>query len=102
MNLVDILYYGGWALLMLAVLAGLWRVVFGPSTLDRLLGFDTAMIAMLAIVILVAVRERSAVSLELVLVLTGLGFFTTVAYFYYLSRAPSKSEDFEDGTEDES
>lgn len=100
MNWIDVLYYAGWALLMLAVLAGLWRVVFGPSTLDRLLGFDTAMIAMLAIVLLVSVRERTDVSLELVLVLTGLGFFTTVAYFYYLSRSPEDSEDFDQGKED--
>lgn len=66
--------------------AGLWRLRAGPTTLDRMLGFDTITITVVALVLVFSAATRSTDELELVLVLSGLGFLTTVAYFYYLTR----------------
>lgn len=67
-----------------AIGAGLWRLRAGPTSLDRMLGFDMITITVVALVVVFSAATRSIDEVELILVLSGLGFLTTVAYFYYL------------------
>ena len=95
MNLLDVAYYIGWAVLLSVSLAGVWRVFAGPTTLDRMVGFDAITIAVTALIALFSLHARTAEYMELILIITALGFFTTVAYYYYLSQPKQRSgEDF--------
>ena len=95
MNLLDVFYYIGWALMLAVALAGSWRIVAGPTTLNRMVGFDTLTIAVAAMVGLFSIHAQTAEYMELILIIAALGFFTTVAYYYYLSQqGASSGEDF--------
>ncbi len=84
-------YFGGWLLLLLAVSAGLWRIARGPTNLDRIVGFDAVMVALVGMIVLFSIRERTAEYVELILLVTALGFLTTVSYFYYFSQPNRQS-----------
>jgi multisubunit Na+/H+ antiporter MnhF subunit len=81
---------------VLAVLAcGCWRLAVGPTTLDRMLGLDSATVSVVALTALFSMRENSAEYVELILILTALGFFSTVCFYYYLSQPRKRGgEDF--------
>ncbi|MBX3183388.1 MAG: hypothetical protein KIT72_03525 [Polyangiaceae bacterium] len=72
--------------MLIAVVLGLWRVIVGPSTLDRMLGFDLVTLTLAGLVLVFSALTGEGAYVELVLVLSGLGFLTTVAYFYYLTH----------------
>jgi len=96
MNLfLDTAYYLGWAVLLAVSLAGCWRLAKGPTTLDRMVGFDALTIAVTGLIGLFSIHEGTSEYMELILVMTALGFFTTVAYYYYLSQPKQRcGEDF--------
>lgn len=91
----EIAYYVGWALAFAVSLAGVYRMVMGPSTLDRLVGFDTLTAAVVAMIVIVSIHRHTSDYMELILIITGLGFFTTVAFYYYLCQPKRRAgEDF--------
>lgn len=93
--LPDIAYYLGWALLLGVVACGCWRIARGPTTLDRMVGFDTLVIAVVGLACLFSIHARTAEYVELILVVTALGFFTTVCFYYYLAQPKRRGgEDF--------
>lgn len=89
MNWIDLLYCLGWMVFIPGLVIGVWRVALGPTTLDRMVGFDLLTITVVAIMILVSVREQTADYVELIIIVAALGFFSTVAYFYYLAQLPA-------------
>ncbi len=86
MSITDLGYFAGWILLLGVMAAGGWRIARGPTLFDRIIGFDTVMIAIVGWIVLFSIRVRTGEYLELVIVVTALGFFATVSYFYYLSQ----------------
>ncbi len=86
------LFVIGWALFM-ALGIGTWRLGTGPTTLDRMLGFDMITITGSVLVIVFSAATRSTDYIEFVFVLSGLGFLTTVAYFYYLMQLDPDDDD---------
>ncbi len=104
MNTVnEIAFYVGWGLAFIVVLSGLYRLVTGPTTLDRLVGFDTLTASVLGMIVIVSIHQNTADYMELILIITGLGFFTTVAFYYYLCQPKQRSgEDFNQETGGES
>jgi multisubunit Na+/H+ antiporter MnhF subunit len=89
MNWNDILYYLGWLILSPGLIIGVWRIALGPTTLDRMVGFDLLTITVVGLIILVSVREGTGDYVELIIIATALSFFSTVAFFYYLSHLPA-------------
>jgi multisubunit Na+/H+ antiporter MnhF subunit len=79
-------------ILAVAVLAGLLRLRRGPSVLDRILAFDLISTCVVGMVVLLSVAWRTAVFIEAILIVSLLGFFTTVAFVFYLSRQRAKVE----------
>ncbi len=95
MNLIDIAFYIGLALLLGVLACGCYRLTRGPTTLDRLLGLDTFTVSVVGLVALFSMRANTAEYVELILIVTALGFFTTVCFYYYLSQPRKKGgEDF--------
>ena len=76
----------GLAVVALAMLLAVWRVVRGPSAADRVLALDTLYIDVVAAVVLLGVVGRTPILFEAALVVSLLGFASTVALARYLTR----------------
>lgn len=88
------LYIVGFVVAM-AMAVGVWRIAKGPTTLDRMLGFDSVVITVSGLVLVFAAATKSTDYTEFVFVLAALGFLTTVSYFYYLMQLPSDDANFD-------
>lgn len=69
------------------------RLGRGPTIMDRILAFDTICVSIVGFMALVSARWRSALYLDLILVFTLLGFFSTVAFALYLHRSYDVSQE---------
>ena len=74
------------AMLVLAMLFSLWRLVVGPSVTDRVLALDTLYINALALLIVIGIYFETALYFESALVVAIFGFVGTVAYCAFLLR----------------
>jgi multicomponent K+:H+ antiporter subunit F len=70
----------------LALLLCLWRLLRGPEATDRVLALDTMYVNVVALVVLLGLRDGSSVYFEAALLIALLGFASTVALARYLSR----------------
>ncbi|MGC9451796.1 MAG: monovalent cation/H+ antiporter complex subunit F [Oceanipulchritudo sp.] len=66
-------------LLALSVLVGLYRLVKGPTIVDRIIAFDLVVLTVVAFTALLSIEEDTPHFVELILVVSLLGFFGTVA-----------------------
>ena len=76
----------GFFALSLAVLLNLWRLVHGPSVIDRVLAVDTMVINMIALIIFFGIHEGTPVYFEAALILAMFGFVSTVALCRFVLR----------------
>ncbi len=74
------------ALLVVALLLNLWRVLRGPDLLDRVIGVDTLYINSLAVLIVYGVYLDDARYYETALLIALLGFISTMALCKFLLR----------------
>jgi multicomponent K+:H+ antiporter subunit F len=74
------------AALSLALLFNLWRLLRGPTALDRILAVDTMVINVIALIIVYGIQQGTAVYFEAALLLAMFGFVSTVAYCKFLLR----------------
>jgi multicomponent Na+:H+ antiporter subunit F len=79
--------------LAFSVFLCLIRLSRGPSVMDRILAFDTICCLIVGLMVLVSVRWRSSLYIDLILVFTLLGFFSTVAFSLYLHRTYDAAQD---------
>jgi multicomponent K+:H+ antiporter subunit F len=63
-----------------------WRLIRGPSVVDRLLALDTLYLNAVALVVLLGIRLQTALVFEAALIIAMLGFVSTVALARYLTR----------------
>ena len=95
--MITIACHLGLAVLSGCVVLGLVRLARGPTVLDRLLALDAVLFFGVGILAVVSILDRTALYLELILVVALLGFLTMVAFFYYLNRLPRGSPEFAGG-----
>ena len=76
----------GFFALSLAVLLNLWRLLRGPSLIDRVLAVDTMVINMIALIIFYGIHEGTPVYFEAALILAMFGFVSTVAFCRFVLR----------------
>ncbi|MFA5371664.1 MAG: K+/H+ antiporter subunit F [Sideroxydans sp.] len=76
----------GLAMIGLAMLLNLWRLVQGPDITDRILALDTLNINAIALLVLFGIREASSAYFEGALLLAAMGFVATVALCKFLLR----------------
>lgn len=74
------------AMISLALLFNLWRVVRGPDLPDRILALDTMYINSIALIVLYGVHEGTEFYFEAALLIAVMGFVGTVAVVKYLLR----------------
>ena len=74
-------------LLSVATLLALRRVFIGPSVLDRIIGFDVGAICMIGMVVLLSIRWKTPLLIEIMMIFSLLGFVGTIAFVSYLNTA---------------
>lgn len=80
-------------ILAFCVFLCLIRLRRGPTIMDRILAFDTICVSIVGLMALVSARWRTALYIDLILVFTLLGFFSTVAFALYLHHSYDLSHD---------
>jgi multisubunit Na+/H+ antiporter MnhF subunit len=89
----------GSILLALSVLLALVRIARGPGVLNRVLAFDLIATSVVGLTVLLSLKWRTALFLELILIFSLLGFLTSVAFVMYLDRTIRKRENEDDTQE---
>ena len=69
-----------------ALVLAAWRLLRGPEPVDRVLALDTMYVNVVALVVLLGIRQGSDLLFEAALLIALLGFAGTVAAARYLSR----------------
>lgn len=82
----DLLLQSAFALLIIAMLFGVVRFTIGPTVVDRILAFDAIVMCAVGLVVLLSRMWESPLYLDLILIVSSLGFFSTVALVFYLER----------------
>ena len=70
----------------LSILCSAYRVLRGPTIPDRVVGLDNISTNLVAVVIVLSIHARSALYIDVALVLAILSFLGTVAAAKYLLR----------------
>lgn len=74
------------AMVMLAALLNVYRLIKGPDAPDRVLALDTLYINAIALIILLGITLGTRMYLESALLIAVMGFVGTVAMAKYLKR----------------
>ncbi|MCT7360165.1 MAG: K+/H+ antiporter subunit F [Thalassobium sp.] len=74
------------ALVVIALILNVWRMLRGPDITDRILALDTLYINSIALIILLGLYNGSALYFEGALLIAMLGFVSTAALCKYLLR----------------
>jgi len=69
-----------------ALLCNIYRVVFAPGVIDRILALDTMVINAIALVILYGILESTTVYFEAAMLIAMTGFVSTVSYARFMLR----------------
>lgn len=69
-----------------SILLGLYRLARGPHVIDRVMAFDLITTCAVGFIVLLSIQWGTALYLELILIVSLLGFLTTVAFVFYLNR----------------
>jgi len=75
-----------YAVMGLALLLTLWRLLVGPELPDRIMALDTLYINTVALLVLLGVDQNSTVYFEAALLIALIGFIGTVALCRYVLR----------------
>jgi len=73
-------------LLAFAFALCVWRVIRGPTLIDRGVATDTITLQLVGLAVLLTIRLRTLVYFDAVLVFAILGFVTTVAFAQFIAR----------------
>lgn len=76
------------ALIILSIssLGGLYRVIKGPSTPDRVIALDTIGINLIGIIAITSILLNTEAFLEVILLIGALAFIGTVAFSKFLEK----------------
>ncbi len=72
--------------IVIAMLICGWRVLCGPEVVDRILALDTLYVNVVALVIVLGMRQHTDLLFEAALIVAMLGFVGTVGLSRYLTR----------------
>ncbi len=86
MNLLATVLPWAMAAFVFALALSAWRLLRGPSLVDRILALDTLYINTLALLVLLGIQRGTPLYFEAALVIAMLGFASTVVLSKYLLR----------------
>lgn len=74
--------------LALAMVVAIGRLAYGPTKADRVLAVEFSFVLSVAAIALIGVRQDVPALFDLVLVMTLVGFLTTMALAHLVERRP--------------
>ena len=80
------LFQASFYILLVATLLGFYRLAQGPTVVDRILAFDSVVLCCVGLIALLSRIWETPIFLELILIVSSLGFFGTIAFVAYLRR----------------
>jgi len=83
----DLLFQIALVLLAVAMLLGFYRMARGPTVVDRILAFDAVVLCTVGFTALLSRWWQSEFFIELILIVSSLGFFGTVAFVFFLQHS---------------
>lgn len=86
MTVLDVALNIGLVAVALAMGLCAWRLLSGPTPTDRVLALDTLYLNVVALIVLLGIRWNTAMLFEGALLVSMLGFISTVALARYLTR----------------
>lgn len=86
MNLLATVLPWAIAAFVFAMALNAWRLLKGPSLVDRILALDTLYINTIALLVLLGIQRGTPLYFEAALVIAMLGFASTVVLSKYLLR----------------
>lgn len=86
MNLLATVLPWAMAAFVFALALSAWRLLKGPSLVDRILALDTLYINTLALLVLLGIQRGTPLYFEAALVIAMLGFASTVVLSKFLLR----------------
>ncbi len=86
MNLLATVLPWAMAAFVFALALSAWRLLQGPSLVDRILALDTLYINTIALLVLLGIQRGTPLYFEAALVIAMLGFASTVVLSKYLLR----------------
>lgn len=89
---LELATYAALAILALALLVSLARIVLGPTLSDRVLALDMLTVVAMGFVGAVAIRTGLMLYLDIAIALALLGFLATVALARYILLSANQSE----------
>jgi multicomponent Na+:H+ antiporter subunit F len=72
--------------IMVLLLGGAWRVVVGPTPIDRLQAVDTIMTVLVGIIVLLALVQNTILFIDVGIALAAFGFVASLAIARYISE----------------
>ena len=75
-----------------AILVGFFRLFKGPTFVDRIIAFDLIVLTVVAFTSLLSIEEGTPHFVELILVISLLGFFSTVALVLSMEGLAKRKE----------
>ncbi|WP_417516901.1 K+/H+ antiporter subunit F [Marinobacter sp.] len=84
--MITIALYATIAMVTLAALLNVYRLIMGPDAPDRVLALDTLYVNAIALIILLGITLGTRMYLESALLIAVMGFVGTVAMAKYLKR----------------
>lgn len=70
----------------IALVLNLWRLIAGPTLMDRVLAFDTMVINTIAMIMFYGMQQETTLYFESALLLSMFGFISTVAFCRFRLR----------------
>lgn len=86
MNMFATVLPWAMAAFVFALALSAWRLLKGPSLVDRILALDTLYINVLALLVLLGIQRGTPLYFEAALIIAMLGFASTVVLSKYLLR----------------
>ncbi|TVR47394.1 MAG: sodium:proton antiporter [Puniceicoccaceae bacterium] len=84
--MIELILRTAFFILIFSVFLGFYRMAMGPTVVDRILAFDAVVVCAVGKTIVLSRLWGTPVFLELILIISSLGFFATVAFVYFLQR----------------
>lgn len=83
-------------MLSAASVLALFRLLAGPTVLDRVISFDMSATCIVGMIALVSVWWKSPLFIEIMMIFSLLGFVGTIAFVSYLKTRPDKLDHWQE------
>ncbi|MGH7577415.1 MAG: K+/H+ antiporter subunit F [Longimicrobiales bacterium] len=84
--MLSVAIHIAFTMVTLAILLNLWRLVRGPSAVDRVIALDTTYVNTVALLVLLGIGRTTMLYFEAAAIIAALGFVGTIALCKYLLR----------------